>query len=290
MLIARVSLLTRIATENGVEIPPLTTNEQALIEQVCDNLGLSSDQIVPTNHPDTGLVSSQMPMGAFGGHQDSNFVPQPTHDDMGLNLMANGASADQTASAMQPWPDLTGTDGWDRSPSDWSWRILNDFSSLSSINYGLGTDSFIMDPTMGTNPNVVGVQNDQPGSSGSSDDEAETDMVPGLAARLGSLRVVADGRLRYYGTASNNHFLGSSNYREGKVDVQEMQRNASIALENAHLDQDIPADLQAHYINLFFMWHNTCHTPVDETMFHNTLAQHGDGQGEWCSLSLVAAM
>ena len=274
----------------------MAAHEQRLITQACENLDLDIKRVMPPSQQDTAMVSQQMSARSTNNEHSTNLATSQPQDGLGMDMLMNTSQANQTMLDTQNWTDFSaeqqwdGNQPWDGSPSDWSWQMLTDFSVLPSFNYGLSTETFMANPNVGTNEIRNDLREDQPASSGSSDDEADNDMVPGLAARLGSLRVANDGRLRYYGTASNNHFLASSSYRGNVFDVQEMQRNASVALENAHLDQEIPTSLRDHFIGLFFQWHNPAHTTVDRPLFEAALPKSSENQGEWCSQSLVAAV
>ena len=206
----------------------------------------------------------------------NNFPCTPLQEVANEDMQLSGVIQTlPTSLEPQTWPDYTGSDTWNGSPSDWSWQILNDFSGFPNMTYFMPSDSYVVDPHLGTaqqNNRLPNEQVDQDVAS-SSEDEAETDIVPGLAARLGSLRVATDGRLRYYGTASNHHFLSNSNFRPQLPDAEEMKSNASIALQNAQLDQEVTPALQTRFIQLFFTWHNPCHNVIDRNMFNKALAE-----------------
>lgn len=295
-LVGRVALLTELSTQYGVPIPPMADHEQRLITQACDNLDLDITRVMPPSQQETAVVPQQIPSETSNNQHINSLTTSHAQDGIGMNMLMNTDQVNQTLLDTQNWSDFPaeqqwdGSQTWDGSPSDWSWQMLNDFSVLPSFNYGLSAETLMANSNVGAGDFRNDVREDQPASSGSSDDEADNDMVPGLAARLGSLRVASDGRLRYYGTAANNHFLASSSYGGNVFDVQEMQRNASMALENAHLDQDIPTSLRDHLIGLFFQWHNPAHTTIDRSLFEAALPKSGENQGEWCSQSLVAAM
>ena len=288
ILVGRVSLLTELALHHGIPIPAMDEHEERLITQACENLELDISRVMPPSLQDAVMA----PAHASGGIVSNDPITDPPISQqqgaMSADFLMDPDPSAQNALEAQNWVDFSSSEPWERSPADWSWQMLNDFSGLSSFNYALTAETFMIDPSAPANETRNDVRNE---SASSSDEEAENDIVPGLAARLGSLCVANDGRLRYYGTASNVHFLTSSSLNRGSVfDVQEMQKNASVALENAHLDQDIPTALRDHFIELFFQWHNPAHTTIDRPLFEAALPQHGDGQGEWCSQSLVAVM
>lgn len=182
---------------------------------------------------------------------------------------------------MPNWMDLSAPQIWDGSPSDWPWEVLNDFSVFPAFTTS--------EPSSVFQPGNIS-QNDGLGSSGTSDDEGEEGIISYLAARFGSLRRAPDGRLRYYGTASNHHFLKNFGQHENQIGIQDVQEVASAALENARLGQEVPSSLEIHLIELFFVWHNPCHSTVDRSMFETVRAHGSDGQSDFCSQSLIATM
>jgi hypothetical protein len=256
----------------------MADQDQRLIEQICDNFGLPLSKVVPPTQPDTNWASLQPSNEPITDAQISNLsLPQGRQD---TSLLDNG----------NQFTDFPTSETWEASPSDWSWQILNEFSGFSTANNAIYNDVFAVNQASDTSQQSNNLPNEQPESSSQSEDEAEADIVPRLAARLGSLRVGADGRLRYYGTASNHHFLGGSSFRPSGFDGQEMQKMAALALKNANLDQEISPSLQDHFIQLFFTCHNPHHSAVDKAMFTDMFAQDPDGQTEYCSQALIAAM
>jgi hypothetical protein len=256
----------------------MADQDQRLVEQICDNVGLPLSKVVPPTQPDTNWPSLQPANEPIPDAQILNLSSLQGQQNM--SLFDNG----------NHFTDFPTSENWEASPSDWSWQILNEFSGFSTVNNAIYNDTFAVNQASGTSQQSNSVPSEHPESSSPSEDETEADIVPRLAARLGSLRVGADGRLRYYGTASNHHFLGSSSFRPSGLDVQEMQKMAALALKNANLDQEISPSLQDHFIELFFTFHNSYHSAVDKAMFTDMFAQDPDGQTEYCSQALIAAM
>lgn len=198
------------------------------------------------------------------------------------NSMDLSWPAEATDFDMQNWTDFFTAPTWDGSPSDWPWLMLNDFPGAPSFSDG---------QPLPTPQRSTGAQNEASRSASTSeDDEIEADIVPRLAARFGSLRLGADGQLRYYGTASNYHFLSGSRHAEYRVDTEDVDRAACTALENAQLEGEAPLTLQNHLIELFFTWHNPSHGIVDRTMFEMARTQDSVNQRAYCSKSLINAM
>lgn len=209
-----------------------------------------------------------------------------------LNQVPPGSKPSQTTDFdWVDWTEFPPSEPWELSPSDWPWQILSGFTSDPSDNHAMVRDPLTLDQL----PTVQRLDQLPAGvleSNETSEDEVDTDIAPGLAARLGSLHVATDGRLRYYGTASNYHFLLGSRDLPPRNDhtFPDTKREALLALQNAKLDREVLVDLEDRLLDLFFKWHNPCHVTVDRSMFDVARSQDCQSQGTFCSQSLVAAM
>ncbi|RDW91790.1 hypothetical protein BP5796_01184 [Coleophoma crateriformis] len=261
-------------------------DEQALLEQVRANLDLPPSKFVfstpsQPNPPswqgtDARLQDDQMPAAL---QPQADLTAMQTQRG---SVMEFPCESDQDAGLdLTNWTDPSAPQIWDDSPSDWPWQVLNDFAVFPTFTEGEPSPAVELGDS---------AQNDGFGSSGASDDEGEEGIIPSLAARFGSLRRAQDGRLRYYGSASNRHFLKNFGPHENQVDFCDAQEAAAATLENAQLDQEVPPSLETHLVELFFTWHNPCHSTVDRSMFEAARAHDNDGQSDFCSQSLVATI
>lgn len=239
---------------------------------------------MPSAPAQTNLASWQGPDTLLP--RDPNPPALQLQSELAMMPMQSGSMTDVSCETdpstwvdMTNWSDSAPT--FETSPSDWPWLALNDPFVFPTFTASQPTPAF----QLGNQP-----QNDGLGSTGTSDDEGEEGIVPRLAARFGSLRRGPDGRLRYYGTATNHHFLKDFGSLENQIDIQDVREIAFAALESAQLDQEVPASLENHLIELFFAWHNPCHSTVDRSVFEAARAQGTDGQTDFCSQSLIAAM
>ncbi|OQU97220.1 Fungal specific transcription factor domain-containing protein isoform 2 [Cladophialophora immunda] len=267
VLFARVERLTELAVQNNLPLPPLTLADESVLEQICASLELPLRSVLPFPQAQTDLAP--LP-GSNDGTENAQFAGgAPIAQDVAFNaLPVEGQSDPSMASTCR-----AGQISPRRIPG----------TGVRRTGHGNSSTIFRASPW-----NVN--SNDQLGSDSTSEDELETDIVPRLAARFGSLRVGADGRVRYYGSAANHHFLANSTRREEMVDAQEMRREALIALENAELDLEVPEALEAHLLDLFFKWHNPGHLTVDRAMFEAARTEGIHGQSTYCSQALIAAM
>lgn len=109
----------------------------------------------------------------------------------------------------------------------------------------------------------------QEDSTSNSGDEENTELVNQLSARLGSLRLAPDGKLRYFGTASNLHLIDNQNKSGENFMLHTPSRvNIQRLLEVADLSQEVDIQLEDHLLRLFFTWHNPSSYIVDEEVFY----------------------
>lgn len=235
-----------------------------MLDQICANLELPLERILPGRQSSESQISQPDPVAV-----SDTLLPSVAPYDDSLMYTAIPEECQQNPTMtydFQTWADFTTIEPWDGSPSDWPWQILN-------------------------NPIVeINLPAELPASNVSSDDEGDPSIVPRLAARFGSLRVSHDGSLRYYGTASNHHFLGKPVHSDLDDKAHDIERECAIALETAQLDREVPVDLQEHLIDLFFKWHNTSHSIVDRATFETARAQENGDKLAFYSQSLVAVM
>jgi hypothetical protein len=290
VLFNRVDELTQHVLKNGLVVPPWGALEQSIIEQVCESMEVPVKKIIPLPQSQTNFIPQRTPDSL---PQVDPCAAIPSDGGMStLRQIPHGGQASQTTPFdLVDWTEFTAFEPLELSPSDWPWQILSGSSGDPSSNHAVARDPLTLDQLP-----AVQCRDDLPGglpeSNETSEDDGDTDIAPGLAARLGSLHVATDGRLRFYGTASNYHFLLGTRDLLPPNDhtFQDTKRDALLALENAKLDREVPVALEDRLIELFFIWHNPCHVTVDKAAFEVARTQDRNGQGTFCSQSLVAAM
>lgn len=279
VLFARVAQLCELANHYNLEVPPLEPDDQALLEQVRGSLDLSSDKYTFT--PCTQSQPDHLDQTTPTSKHQADLVMMPVQDGNLACIDLFYGSEPIAGFDISNWSDLT-PQVWEGSPSDWPWQVLNDFSTFPAFAANSASPTF---------RSGYGSQNGGPGTCDSSDDEGEEGIIPSLAARFGSLQRSSDGRIRYYGTASNHHFLKNSASHRNNFQIQDTQQDAiSAALESAQLDQEVPLSLENHLIELFFAWHNPSHWTVDRSTFETARKNVSDNQSDFCSQSLIATM
>lgn len=290
MLFNRVDELTQHVIKNGLVVPPWGAPDQSIIEQACASLEIPLHNIIPLPHSQTNFIPQRTP--DFPPQVDScAAIPSDGGISTSSQITRDSQAGQTTPFDLVDWTEFPASEPWELSPSDWPWQILSGFSSDPSDNQAMAREPLTLErlPAVQRRDDLPG---GLPESNETSEDEGDTDIAPGLAARLGSLHVATDGRLRFYGTASNYHFLLGNRdlLPPTEQTFQDTQREALLALEHAKLDREVPLALEGHLIELFFKWHNPCHVTVDRATFEIARTQDRNGQGTFCSQSLLAAM
>jgi hypothetical protein len=284
VLLKRLEQLTELALANALLLPPIAAEQRTLIEQVCAQLDLPLDKVFPVPGPYPGLqwdpAEGLKDLGALPGSASYDYSTD--HQSLDSATLVNSLQSNPSMQFDLNNPaDLVPSGSWEVSPSDWPWQLFSDIHLQYDVN-GLPIDM---------NSDTVIRGDDATNTAATSDDEVETNIVPDLAARFGSLSVDAEGRVRFYGSASNQHlFANGSTQREDILSNQDKRREVALALENSQLDREIPEDLEERLLSLFFEWYNTCHSLVDRTLFEASRRQNPKSQSQYCSESLVAAM
>lgn len=287
VLFNRVEKLTELAINHGIPVPPLDDNELSILEQTCATLELPREKVLP---PTQEGESSNQPYSQFVSNPPLPAVVPDSNTMTYLGMTDQAQPAISISSDPQSWTDFSTLEPWSASPSDWPWQILNDSTMDMAMQQSFYQPQLGQLNTPADTLPTANLPADLPASSGTSDDEEDTSIVPHLAARFGSLRIGHDGRLRYFGTASNNHFLTNPSHGEPDFEWQDLERESMEALENAGLDREVPLDLQEHLLGLFFQWHNPGHDIVDRTMFETARAKENGNRPAFWSPSLTAIM
>ncbi|CVL06386.1 uncharacterized protein FMAN_03715 [Fusarium mangiferae] len=98
-------------------------------------------------------------------------------------------------------------------------------------------------------------------------EDGDSSITDILSARMGALRIVEDGQLRYYGPTSNLHMyadglqsLSSPSFRRVSIEGMDVLRRLG-------LDLDVSSDLETHLAGLYFAWEDPAIHVVDEDVF-----------------------
>ncbi|KAI8714016.1 Zn(2)-C6 fungal-type domain-containing protein [Fusarium sp. LHS14.1] len=100
------------------------------------------------------------------------------------------------------------------------------------------------------------------------DSEDEDDSITGvLSARMGALRLVEDGQLRYYGPTSNLHMYTDGLQSLSTPSFRSVATEGIGVLRRLGLNQEVPLALETHLAKLYFTWEDPAIHVVDQETF-----------------------
>lgn len=304
ILVRRVQQLSKVIVEADKEIPSLDAEDEEFLERVLGTLGLSdappyessaakSDK-APQRSPSKQTIST--PEGSRSTQVDSLL---PAENDTALVNVVSTDTSVHGQYYQSDHNDVTGmmsgmhTQVTDESPGtnmvpsadhispDWPFPTLDNMLNFDIFDPSDLSLHFLTEPPIDVpqpptlQPESTQVRqidqtaHQQEDSTSNSGDEENTELVNQLSARLGSLRLAPDGKLRYFGTASNLHLIDNQSRSGENFMLHTPSRvNVQHLLEVADLSQAVDIQLENHLLRLFFTWHNPSSYIVDEEVFY----------------------
>ncbi|KAH0010287.1 hypothetical protein KCU78_g10408, partial [Aureobasidium melanogenum] len=304
ILVRRVQQLSKVIIEADREIPPLEAEDEDFLERVLGTLGLSD---APPY--ESSAAKNSKPLQRFPPKQTTSTpeAPQQTQLDPSVvvendSALVNVVSTDTPVSGQYYQPDFNNVTGMmpgmhtqvttqspgtniipgaDHISPDWPFPTLDNMLNFDLFDPSDLSLQFLTEPSVDM-PHPTTVQQEstpvrqieqtahqQEDSTSNSGEEENTELVNQLSARLGSLRLAPDGKLRYFGTASNLHLIDNQNKSGENFMLHTPSRiNVQRLLEVADLSQTVDIQLEDHLLRLFFTWHNPSSYIVDEEVFY----------------------
>lgn len=306
ILVRRVQQLGKVIVEADKEVPPLNQDDEEFLERVLGTLGLSDvppyeSSAVKGSKAPTHLTSKQQTFTPETSHSPSVGPPIPTEvtnsspniipDPTSANVQLQRSDFNDVSTIMADMHDPTTTQppstnlstnmipGPDHISPDWPFPTLDNMLNFDLFDPGDLSLHFLTEPPPDISPvlqqdpasarQIEPMPRRQEDSTSTSGDEENTELVDQLSARLGSLRLAPDGKLRYFGTVSNLHLMDNQNKLSENFMLHTPSRvNVQSLLEVADLNQVVDTQLEGHLLRLFFTWHNPSSYIVDEEVFY----------------------
>ncbi|KAG9593399.1 hypothetical protein KCU97_g6124, partial [Aureobasidium melanogenum] len=304
ILVRRVQQLSKVIIEADREIPPLDAEDEDFLERVLGTLGLSN---APPY--ESSAAKNSKPLQPFPSNQTTSTpeAPQTNQVDPSApvendSALVNVVSTDTPVSGQYYQPDFNNVTGMmpgmhtqvttqspgtniipgaDHISPDWPFPTLDNMLNFDLFDPSDLSLQFLTEPSVDM-PHPTRIQQEstsvrqieqtahqQEDSTSNSGDEENTELVNQLSARLGSLRLAPDGKLRYFGTASNLHLVDNQSRSSENFTLHTPSRvNVQRLLEVADLSQTVDIQLEDHLLRLFFTWHNPSSYIVDEEVFY----------------------
>ncbi|KAG9946620.1 hypothetical protein KCU85_g6329, partial [Aureobasidium melanogenum] len=304
ILVRRVQQLTKVIVEADKEVPPLDAEDDEFLERVLGTLGLSD---APPYESSAAKISKSLQRLPSKETTSTPKPSQTTQVDPSASVENDSAfvsiaSTDTPVSNQYYQPDFNnvtgimpgiqnqvstqspGTNivpGADHISPDWPFPTLDNMLSFDLFDPSNLSLQFLNEPPIDVSQpstlqpestplrQIEQTAHQQEDSTSNSGDEENTELVNQLSARLGSLRLAPDGKLRYFGTASNLHLIDNQNKSGENFMLHTPSRvNIQRLLEVADLSQEVDIQLEDHLLRLFFTWHNPSSYIVDEEVFY----------------------
>ncbi|KAF2012999.1 hypothetical protein BU24DRAFT_494892 [Aaosphaeria arxii CBS 175.79] len=113
---------------------------------------------------------------------------------------------------------------------------------------------------------TAGVDEPTPDEEATESDVMEEELVERLSYRMGTLQVEPNGQIRYYGATSNFNLIempASDNLTIHRT----VRNNGAESLSLLGLNKEVPPEIEAHMINLYFTWQDPSFHVVDRAMY-----------------------
>ena len=291
LLHERVGQLSSLLSANGIDVPQMEAEKRNMLmnilealelEGTAQYLGNSSSAVAPPkpvfDQPSYDLVDNQ----------ESSY---PSIDLGGSMAPFSSEEVAQVFSS-EEWGNNSGQYVMEETTPEWSWPSF-DLSSMVQVPAGVGIPPPYLPQTNKDGLPAPARQSRRPsaaiGPNHSSDDEADAELINDLSARMGSLRVAPDGRLRYYGTATNLHLLDHP-AQEDITEIRNVRQDGKQILDAAGVGREVDPSFEQHLIDLYFTWHDPCFHIVDREMYESAKKSWKDEENDYYSEVLTNAM
>jgi hypothetical protein len=254
----------------GIDVPIHRKEDKDRLDKILESAGL--ERLSTPEPAFAGGVSADL--GSAQYIATVNVIGAPLTPSLSTHFPPEGLGAlhdiDENDSAfLNDWsPNAMNAD---ISP-EWPWMELFATEMASSNPLG-GRQS-------GLDLNLSGVDGaDQAADDPQNEDIPSQEMANQLSARFGSLHLMQDGVLRFFGTPATTHLTMGAQYLHSAPRPNALSLDRRSLLHNAGLDLDIEPSFENRLVDLFFARHNKCRTLVDEADFQRLRALAGQSNG-----------
>lgn len=258
----RTEELTQALIAAGIDVPVQHKEDKDRLDKILESAGL-------------GRLSTPEPVSTEN-------APKPaTQTEYAANVAGMGALLTPSLSTHLPTDGLA--DFADVGMDDTT--ILNDWSP-QGINADISPEWPWMDlfATDLASTDTLDVRQpvQETDASGSADlllDEGQPEDVPSqemanqLAARFGSLHLMQDGVLRFFGTPATTHLTIGTQHLHSAPRPNALSLDRQSLLHNAGLDLEVEHSFETRLIDLYFARHNKCRALIDEADYRNSRAR-----------------
>lgn len=275
----RTEELTRALLAAGLEVPAQQKDDKDRLDKILESAGL-------------GRLSTPEPVTTGNVHKPSNETQYTTNEnDIGAPLTPSlsahlptdgladftNVSVDETT-ILNDWsPQGIGAD---ISP-EWPWMELfaTDLAATDALDVRQPAQEAV---ALGSTDQLL--------DEGQAEDVPSQEMANQLAARFGSLHLMQDGVLRFFGTPATTHLnIGAQHlYSAPRPNALSLDRQS--LLHNAGLDLEVEDSFESRLVDLYFSRHNKCRALIDEADYQKSRARASkctDEDREACSTRVL---
>ena len=261
LLCRRTRQLCQYIEENGLQVPLMLGDEEAMLQRTLTAVGVSHDELCNGQYTSSDKTKP---------NEDAiNTAQVPSNDDGGSFVF--DISRDNAIGDVQAVTDPTEPPPRPIDLSDHSWDFFNtqDQSFGASLPHQLNNapqNRYRSVSSISGSLDRALAEKASPSYDDIGDSESVEELVDLLSDRMGSLQIGADGQIRYYGPTSNYGLLNMSStdplhiHRSIRNDGQEY-------LDRLHVGAEVPSDLEEHLVNLYFTWQDASFHIVDREMY-----------------------
>jgi hypothetical protein len=254
-------------------VPTHRKDDKDRVDKILESAGL---QKLSTPEPVfTGSAAGNLSSAQYIANVDG--MGAPLTPSLSAHLPPDGLEvlngiAESEAALLNEWsPNALQAD---ISP-EWPWMEL--FATELSSSNGCGGKQ------PGLEADATGIDGaDQVADESQNEDIPSQEMANQLSARFGSLHLMQDGVLRFFGTPATTHLTVGAQYLYSAPRPNALSLDRRSLLHNAGLDLDVEESFENRLVDLFFARHNKCRALVDEVGFQRarTLANKSNGDDD----------
>lgn len=299
----RVDELAKSFIDNGGSIQPLNSPDELMVNkalELCNlpPLGTTSDvsqsvRQTGTNRPQPPSTQdsfAHLPGSITTPTAGIHTPPTPTGQQHVLDAPYSGGAMDLSFTGS----DMSTSSLWaEGAHPDWPFLGLNgamiDFTSHFGLQAPFPAEVSTVEDI---HQDSVGAERAMRSDSSSEEEDDDQDLVDQISARIGSLRIAPDGRLRYFGAQANAYLLTTNTTPSSSPPLHASQTDRNRLLRNAGVQQHAAPDFVDHLIDLYFRYFNTCHPVVQKSTYEHARSRwekHEDHHGYY-SETLTNAM
>ncbi|KFY47225.1 hypothetical protein V494_00089 [Pseudogymnoascus sp. VKM F-4513 (FW-928)] len=286
LLFERVQQLTQFVGDHGLDIPPMSLDDDKTLSGILRTLGL------PHHIPAQAGPNGEN--GAIQGSPNTQCLDQAietTRSAVAQELNVHGMPSPERARE-SPHPAARGLlelanaagdmGGVIKNTAGWDWDMAAEAMSQGHMVHPDYTreGAALQDFSGKVSTPQHSVSGGVPSCPSLEDDDTSTiesvdELVDQLSDRVGTLHIKPGGHIRFYGSTSNFNLLETP-ASDVNMNVHRTIRNDGIELlDRLGVNKEVPAELEEHLMNLYFTWQDPSFHAVDRKMFE-------EAKVTWC--------